>query len=784
MVTLTQDDLELVAVQYQRAAAVAGAALAAADSAAFDAHVSGVLHTLSQQLSSTGGNEVLRRLDTVAAKHALSDLVLQRVHTSLTSMASSQDRSALQGAVRGAGELLSQLHAQRQSLHASLLAHARSHASSSDAALKQLHSSMKAVEGENAQLIGAAEHLERELARVTAAKEEEAAKASKKAAELEATVASLRADIAAARAAEPPSSQPAATTSAAAVNYSLPVTKTVATATAERVSPVAAVLARGVSFISVNTDDGESVTSQPSNNARGDAPAASRPHQQRRKPSGSSSSYMKPTQSWRAHHVVGGAVPAQRSTLPTSASAKHVTSPGDASARDRVLQLLLPGASSASLPMGVPMGSSSPRSSVTGGGGDGGDFKMLSLKALKDAMDAIYSSKARYDAKCASAHMPRETMEAHLYTWLNTRFGIRALVLEQARSIIASVDYYAPYDNDVAVFGAILRNEVDEEFRLVQAQLKETARELLRLQLKAAHGMAGDVELAAMLAARMGGSPVLAPRAGEGQIAGVVEQEWREIVQHMYSPADAALLLPLLRNTVVRLAVATARGLCTRISTLVPPGAASTTVTPPASPRSSRAVDTGILIVHEEAVREALSELSPDAVAALMSRSNPDGLLPWDVLLKVLLDFQFAGHVRFLAPLRNLFSIADPAGAGSLSVDGFKRVLQGLSPLRTPAEVAVLVRAADPNDTGMVTFSDSVAAAARELASRVRHTSASVTASSMATAHAAASTQPRGAFLSGGAAAFGSDVSALRHQPSHAVGLARPASAVAQSFRR
>ena len=40
---------------------------------------------------------------------------------------------------------------------------------------------------------------------------------------------------------------------------------------------------------------------------------------------------------------------------------------------------------------------------------------------------------------------------------------------------------YSKEDNDVAVFGKILRNECDEEFRFVQIQVKNTIQELLKV---------------------------------------------------------------------------------------------------------------------------------------------------------------------------------------------------------------------------------------------------------------------------------------------------------------
>lgn len=55
-----------------------------------------------------------------------------------------------------------------------------------------------------------------------------------------------------------------------------------------------------------------------------------------------------------------------------------------------------------------------------------------------------------------------------MYTFLNQKYGLKNLIIEWATSIINALKKYAAEDNDVAVFGKILRNECDEEFRFVQ----------------------------------------------------------------------------------------------------------------------------------------------------------------------------------------------------------------------------------------------------------------------------------------------------------------------------
>jgi hypothetical protein len=78
------------------------------------------------------------------------------------------------------------------------------------------------------------------------------------------------------------------------------------------------------------------------------------------------------------------------------------------------------------------------------------------MKQLKEVIEEIYQSKAKYDEKCVGTHMPQETMEQHMYTFLKQKHGLKALIVDWATAIINSVKAYALEDNDVAVFGKIL----------------------------------------------------------------------------------------------------------------------------------------------------------------------------------------------------------------------------------------------------------------------------------------------------------------------------------------
>ena len=81
---------------------------------------------------------------------------------------------------------------------------------------------------------------------------------------------------------------------------------------------------------------------------------------------------------------------------------------------------------------------------------------------MKDTIEQMYESKTNFDKKCFDNKMPRETMEQHMYTFLNYRFGIKvtisykqSLIIEWATSIINGIKHYSNEDNDICVFGKV-----------------------------------------------------------------------------------------------------------------------------------------------------------------------------------------------------------------------------------------------------------------------------------------------------------------------------------------
>lgn len=51
--------------------------------------------------------------------------------------------------------------------------------------------------------------------------------------------------------------------------------------------------------------------------------------------------------------------------------------------------------------------------------------RVLTIKMLKDMINEIYQSKELYDRKCTENKMPKETMEQHMYSFLNQKYGLK-----------------------------------------------------------------------------------------------------------------------------------------------------------------------------------------------------------------------------------------------------------------------------------------------------------------------------------------------------------------------
>ena len=294
--------------------------------------------------------------------------------------------------------------------------------------------------------------------------------------------------------------------------------------------------------------------------------------------------------------------------------------------------------------------------------------RVLSLKQLKEQfISLIYDSKMKFDRKCKDAHLPRETMEMHMYTFLNQRYGLKSLIVEHASAIIQAVTKYSTIDNDTLVFGKIIRNEIDEEFRFVQKQLKETVVELLRVKLKGTFQLKTDAQINQLV---------------ESRCRGYVEhEEWKDIIRYMYNHEDGLAIMVLVEE-------------CIRFQ----PAIVSPLNMPGSNTRGRRRVS----VVGEQ----KRAELSVGG-----------GRVPFEDFLKILLDFQLAGHEKFLSKFRRLFREVDSDRNGVVNESEFRDMVSRIDPNKRSEDLDKLITIVDPYNNQHVTFSEAVGALSAELVS-------------------------------------------------------------------
>ena len=149
----------------------------------------------------------------------------------------------------------------------------------------------------------------------------------------------------------------------------------------------------------------------------------------------------------------------------------------------------------------------------------------ISLSTLKDIINEIYKSKTAYDLKCNENKLPKETMEQHMYTYLNKKYGLKNLIIEWAKNIIAGIKMYSKEDSYVLLFGKIMRNEQEEDARFAIEKINESISDLLLYYIKSKNPLKSVDEINKMFKNK---------KATE-----LVEEEWKGIIYYIYEIEEA-----------------------------------------------------------------------------------------------------------------------------------------------------------------------------------------------------------------------------------------------------
>lgn len=280
------------------------------------------------------------------------------------------------------------------------------------------------------------------------------------------------------------------------------------------------------------------------------------------------------------------------------------------------------------------------------------NIRTLTLKQLKDVISDIYAQKLKYDQKWVESKLPRETMEQFMYTYLNQRYGLKSLIIEWVAAIINGIKTYLKQDHDVALFGKILKNEWDEEFRFIQTHVKETLVGLLRALLRERFALKSESEIGKMMKSIERGS--------------MEEWQWRKIVEKMYDPNDYEILEQKFIDAIQE--------------------------------RRHKSIYNSMGDSRKMTREEQMMKLQQKDIEKLRFTD----------FQKIILDFQLREHEKFLEKFIDVFKSIDSDNNGVINESEFRELVQSMDVISDEEEVNYLLQMIDPFNNQQMTFSELV----------------------------------------------------------------------------
>ena len=154
--------------------------------------------------------------------------------------------------------------------------------------------------------------------------------------------------------------------------------------------------------------------------------------------------------------------------------------------------------------------------------------RVFTIKMMKEIINDIYNSKAEFDKKSDENKLPRETMEQHMYTYLNQKYGLKSIIIEWASNIINGIKIFSSEDSEICLFGKILRNEIEEDARMIYSDVQKSILEYLNYYIKRKNHYISAKEISKILKEKKRGS--------------LSEEEWKEVIYYLYNEEHAKIL--------------------------------------------------------------------------------------------------------------------------------------------------------------------------------------------------------------------------------------------------
>ena len=277
--------------------------------------------------------------------------------------------------------------------------------------------------------------------------------------------------------------------------------------------------------------------------------------------------------------------------------------------------------------------------------------RVFTIKMMKEIINDIYNSKAEFDKKSDENKLPRETMEQHMYTYLNQKYGLKSIIIEWASNIINGIKIFSSEDSEICLFGKILRNEIEEDARLIFSDVQKSILEYLKYYIKRKNHYISAKEISKILKEKKRGS--------------LTEEEWKEVINYLYNQEHAKILEE-------------------RISEIIQ------------KKFFKSKLDTDRKLTREEIIQ--------------LSKTKEEYNIPFKDLVKILHEFQIKQREKQLKNFVQLFKSVDKDNNGIINEEEFVNLLYNMNIFgdQLKQKIVELLTQVDPYNNKQITFSECV----------------------------------------------------------------------------
>ena len=277
--------------------------------------------------------------------------------------------------------------------------------------------------------------------------------------------------------------------------------------------------------------------------------------------------------------------------------------------------------------------------------------RVFTIKMMKEIINDIYHSKEEFDKKSDENKLPRETLEQHMYTYLNQKYGLKSIIIEWASNIINGIKIFSSEDSEICLFGKILRNEIEEDARFIYSRLQQSILEYLKYYFKSKNPYKTTKDINKML--------------NEKKKKMINEDEWKKIINYLYNSEDAKILEEKVTEVIQKKFF------------------------------KSR-LDTDRKLSREEIIQ--------------LSKMKDEYNIPLKDLVKILHEFQIKLREKYLKNFVVLFKNVDKDNNGIINEEEFVTLLYNMNIFgeQLKMKIVELLTQVDPFNNKQITFSECV----------------------------------------------------------------------------